>query len=60
MPVEEIERIYDEISILDGKIKAIEKEIDEESNFNVKMELNIKAHGYKVEKENLINKLKGE
>ena len=60
LPVGEIKRIYDEISVLDSKIKEIEKQISEESNFNVKMELNIKTHGYKVEKEKLINELKGE
>jgi len=60
LPVGEIERIYGEISVLEEKIKEIEKEIDEESNFNAKMELNIKAHGIKQEKEKLINKLKGE
>lgn len=60
LPVEEIKRIYEEISVLNGKIKAIENEIAEESNFNAKMELNIKAHGYKVSKEKLINELKGE
>lgn len=60
LSVEEIKQIYDEISILDSKIKEIEKEISEEDNFNAKMELNIKAHGFKEEKENLINKLKGE
>ena len=60
LPVEDIERIYGEISLLDDKIKEIEKEIDLESNFNRKMELNIEAHKYKVEKEQLINELKGE
>lgn len=60
LSVEEIKRIYDEISVLDMKIKEIEKEIVEESNFNVKMDLNIKAHDYKVEKDKLINELKGE
>ena len=59
MPVEEIERINNEISILDEKIKEIEKEIDQEANFNCKMELSMKAHDFKVQKENLINKLKG-
>lgn len=60
LSVEEIKEIYDEISILDSEIKEIEKEISKEDNFNAKMELNIKAHGLKQEKENLINKLKGE
>lgn len=60
LSVDEIKRIYNEISILDSKIKEIEKEIDEEDNFNAKMELNIKAHGYKQEREKLINELKGE
>lgn len=60
LSVEEIKYIYDEISILDSKIKEIEKEISEEDNFNAKMELNIKAHEFKQEKEKLINKLKGE
>ena len=55
-----LERINNEISILDEKIKEIEKEIDAESNFNAQMELNIKAHKFKVEKENLIKELKGE
>ena len=60
MSIDEIERLYDEISIFDEKIKEIEKEISEEDNFNARMELNIKAHGFKQEKENLVNKLKGE
>ena len=60
LSVEEIRKIYDEISILDLKIKEIEKEISEETNFNKKMELNIKAHRFKEEKEMLINELKGE
>ena len=60
LSVEEIKKIYDEIAILDLKIKEIEKEISDEDNFNARMELNIKAHGFKQEKENLINKLKGE
>ena len=60
LSVEEIKEIYDEISILDTKIKDIEKEISNEDNFNAKMELNIKAHEFKQEKEMLINKLKGE
>ena len=60
LSVEEIKRIYDEISILDLKIKEIEKEIDNESNFNAKMDLNMKAHELKVQKKNLINELKGE
>ena len=60
LSVEEIKRIYDEISILDLKIKEIEKEISQEDNFNAKMELNIKAHRFKQEKDKLINELKGE
>lgn len=60
LSVEEIRRIYDEIYVLDLKIKEIEKEISEEDNFNAQMELNIKAHGFKHEKEKLINELKGE
>ena len=60
LPIDEIERIYDEITVLDGKIKEIEKEISEEDNFNRKMDLNIEAHKFKVEKERLINELKGE
>ena len=60
LSVEEIKRIYEEISVLDLKIKEVEKEISQEDNFNVKMELNIKAHGFKQEKEKLINELKGE
>ena len=60
LPVEEIERIDAEISKIESKIREIEKEIDEETNFNRKMDLNIKAHGLKIEKEKLINKLKGE
>lgn len=58
LPIDEIERIYDEISFLDSKISEIEKEIDEEVNFNRKMELNIECHKYKVEKEKLIFELK--
>lgn len=60
MSIDEIERIYDEISVFDEKIKEIEKEISEEDNFNRKMDLNIEAHKFKVEKEKLINELKGE
>ena len=60
LSVEEIKQIDDEISILDSKIKEIEKEISDEDNFNTRIKLNIKAHGLKQEKENLINKLKGE
>ena len=60
LPIDEIERIYDEISVFDEKIKEIEKEISEEDNFNLKMNLNIEAHKFKVEKERLINELKGE
>ena len=60
LSVDEIKRIYDEISVLDSKIKEIEKEISTEDNFNAQMELNIKTHGFKMEKEKLINELKGE
>lgn len=60
MSIDEIERIYDEISVFDEKIKEIEKEISEEDNFNRKMDLNIEAHKFKVKKERLINELKGE
>ena len=60
LSVEEIKKIYDELSILDLKIKEIEKKISEEKNFNAKTELNIKAHRFKEEKEMLINELKGE
>lgn len=60
LPINEIERIYDEISVFDEKIKEIEKEISEEDNFNRKMDLNIEAHKFKVEREKLINELKGE
>ena len=60
LSVEEIRRIYDEISVLDLKIKEIEKQISQEDNFNAKMDLNIKAHEFKQEKEKLINELKGE
>ena len=49
LPIDEIERIYDEISVLDEKIKEIEKEISEEDNFNRKMDLNIEAHKFKVD-----------
>ena len=60
LSVEEIKKIYDEISILNSKIKEIEKEISEENNFNAKMDLNIEAHRFKEEKEMLLNELKGE
>ena len=60
LPIKEIERIYDEISVFDEKIKEIEKEISEEDNFNRKMDLNIEAHKFKVEKEKLINELKSD
>lgn len=58
--VEEIKAIYDKISVLDLKIKDIENKIAEENNFNAKMDLNITAHGFKQEKELLINELKGD
>ena len=60
LSVEEIKKIYYEISILDSKIKETEKEISEEDNFNAKMDLNIKAHRFKEEREMLLNELKGE
>lgn len=60
LPSEEIERINKEISVLECKIREIEKEIAEESNFNRKMDLNIEAHDLKVEIERLTNKMKGE
>jgi len=60
LPIKKIERIYDEISVFDEKIKEIEKKISEEDNFNRKMDLNIEAHKFKIEKEKLINELKGE
>lgn len=60
LSVGEIKKIYDEISILDSKIKEVEKEISQEDNFNAKMDLNIKTHEFKQEKEKLINELKGE
>lgn len=60
LSVEEIRRIYDEIYVLDLKIKEVEKEISQEDNFNAKMDLNIKTHEFKQEKEKLINELKGE
>ena len=60
LPIDEIERIYDEISLLDEKIKEIEKEISEEENFNRQMDLNMEAHKFKVKKEDFINELRGE
>lgn len=60
LPVDEIKRIYNEISVLESKIKNIEKEISQEHNYNVKTELNMKAHGFKQEIEKLKNELKGE
>ena len=60
LSVEEIKKIYDEISVLDLKIKELEKEISEENNFSDKMALNIKAYRLKEEKEMLLNELKGE
>lgn len=60
LSVEEIKKIYENISIIELKINEIEKEISQEKNFNVKMELNIKCHEFKQEKEKLINELKGE
>ena len=58
LPIDEIERIYDEISVLDEKINEIEKEISEEDNFNRKMDLNIEAHKFNVKKDELITELK--
>lgn len=60
LPVEEIERINSEISRLEIKIREIEKEMGEETNFNRKMDLNIKAHGLKIEIEKLKNELRSE
>ena len=60
LPVEEIDRIYSEISVLDAKIKDIENKIKEADNFNEQVELNIEAKKYKDKKEKLINELKGE
>lgn len=60
LPVEEISKIYDEISLIDIDIKKIEKKIADESNFNTKLELNIEAGKLKDKKEKLILKLKGE
>ena len=58
LSVEEIERINNDLSILDDKIQEIEKQMDEETNFNTKIDLNIKAHELKINKEKLINELK--
>lgn len=58
LPVEKIKRIYDEISMLDLKIKEIEKEISQEPNYNRKVELNIEAEEFKSKKEKLISELK--
>lgn len=60
LPVEEIKRINAEISTLERKVREIEKEIDEETNFNRKMDLNIKAHESKIEIEKLKNELRSE
>ena len=60
LPVEEIDRIYSEISVLDAKIKDIENKIKEADNFNEQVELNIEAKKYKDKKEKLVNELKGE
>ena len=60
LPVEEIDRIYSEISVLDAKIKDIENKIKEADNFNEQLELNMEAKKYKDKKEKLINELKGE
>ena len=60
LPVDEIDRIYSEISVLDAKIKDIENKIKEADNFNEQVELNIEAKKYKDKKEKLVNELKGE
>ena len=60
LPVGEIERINNEISTLGKQIREIEKEMDEETNFNRKMDLNIKAHGLKIQIEKLKNELRSE
>lgn len=60
LPVEEISKIYDKISLIDLDIKKIEKQISIENNFNSQLELNIKAGKLKEKKEKLILKLKGE
>lgn len=60
LSVEEIKKIYDEISNLDERIKSIEKKIKESDNFNTQLELNMEAKKYKDKKEKLINELKGE
>ena len=60
LPVEEIDRINGEISVLEAKIKGIENKIKEADNFNEQLELNMEAKKYKDEIENLVNELKGE
>ena len=60
LPICEIERIYDEISIVEGELKDTENDIKEAENFNDRVELNIKADGIKKKKDKLILKLKGE
>ncbi len=60
LPTEEIEKINNEISKLDDKIRRIEKAINDEPNFNRKMELNIEADDLKVQKKKLLNELEGE
>ena len=60
LPIEEISKIYDEISLIDLDIKKIEKKIADENNFNTRLELNIEAGKLKDKKEKLILKLKGE
>ena len=59
LPVEEINRIYNEISRCEAKIKEIENKIKEADNFNEQLELNMEAKKYKDEKEKLVNELKG-
>ncbi|WP_042694816.1 DUF4391 domain-containing protein [Methanobrevibacter oralis] len=53
LPVEEISKIYDKISLIDLDIKKIEKQISIENNFNSQLELNIKAGKLKEKKKNL-------
>lgn len=60
LPICEIERIYDEISIVEGELKDTENDINEAENFNDRVELNIKADGIKKKIDKLILKLKGE
>lgn len=55
---DEIQDIYRQIDLIDKKIKKLEKELDEETQFNKQVELNMKLEDLDDEKEKLEEKLR--